>query len=501
MGPPVGLGVTRTPRGRLLRSNHASSSDALENLDLGTPLVGTGSPADIDAGDLIEGSDPINSSSSSAGGAPMPAGAGSRRFSHNMAFSAVSAGGAAGSSSSGSFGKRQSSLNTSTDSSHDSPNSSLGLSRPLPDQSVFDRPAQLASKAYSAYSPSASPVCPATPMRTPSWSQSNISIDASADSPAFVHAHSHVNVGVAAQAPAGAGVGVAAGGGGSAASAAGGGGGAGAGATVAGGGGGGQFMFSSSTMAARQSTLQDSLLLSQSESDGTSHDGINVSFERDFVDEGPLGSGQFADVFKVRPSVCSSLPASEGQHFAVKRSRSEMRSKKEREWLLHEVKIMKLVGARPSPYLIRLVRAWQEGGFFFMQLTLAEKGSVKDLLVDLSMQGKVLTDSTAWHIFHNAVSGLQHIHACGIVHNDIKPANLLITSSGVVQIGDFGIALEHGKFEDGREGDARFVAIFSLTFFLPLPSTHPSNPQHTTHNLLQVHGARGAKHAWQDAQR
>ena len=115
-----------------------------------------------------------------------------------------------------------------------------------------------------------------------------------------------------------------------------------------------------------------------------------------------------------------------------------------------------------------------------MQLTLAEKGSVKDLLVDLSMQGKVLTDSTAWHIFHNAVSGLQHIHACGIVHNDIKPANLLITSSGVVQIGDFGIALEHGKYEDGREGDARFVAshTHSLSLFLSLPCTHPLKPRH-----------------------
>ena len=265
-------------------------------------------------------------------------------------------------------------------------------------------------------------------------------------------------------------------------------------------------MFSSG-MASRQSTLQDSLLLAQSESDGAPHDGINVSFERDFVDEGPLGSGQFADVFKVRPSVGSSLPASEGQQFAIKRSRSEMRSKKEREWLLHEVKIMKRVGARPSPYLVRLVRAWQEGGFFFMQLTLAEKGSVKDLLVDLSMQGKVLTDSTAWHIFHNAVSGLQHIHACGIVHNDIKPANLLITSSGVVQIGDFGIALEHGKYEDGREGDARFVASLSLSlslslsFFLSRVLTPSNHDTTTTLHPPQVHGARGAKYAWQDAQR
>ena len=41
------------------------------------------------------------------------------------------------------------------------------------------------------------------------------------------------------------------------------------------------------------------------------------------------------------------------------------------------------------------------------------------------------------------------------MHLVIKPANLLIAQSGVVKIGDFGIALEQGGYEDGREGDAR----------------------------------------------
>ena len=37
-------------------------------------------------------------------------------------------------------------------------------------------------------------------------------------------------------------------------------------------------------------------------------------------------------------------------------------------------------------------------------------------------------------------SGLSAVHACGIVHRDMKPSNVFLTTSGAVKIGDFGIA-------------------------------------------------------------
>lgn len=38
-------------------------------------------------------------------------------------------------------------------------------------------------------------------------------------------------------------------------------------------------------------------------------------------------------------------------------------------------------------------------------------------------------------------SALQHCHARGVVHMDVKPANILITSSGLCKLGDFGCSI------------------------------------------------------------
>nr|WP_295643851.1 serine/threonine-protein kinase [uncultured Corynebacterium sp.] len=61
-------------------------------------------------------------------------------------------------------------------------------------------------------------------------------------------------------------------------------------------------------------------------------------------------------------------------------------------------------------------------------------------LADVLARERTLPESLVLDIMAQTARGLQTIHATGMVHRDIKPGNLLITSDGVVKVTDLGIA-------------------------------------------------------------
>jgi [calcium/calmodulin-dependent protein kinase] kinase len=51
-----------------------------------------------------------------------------------------------------------------------------------------------------------------------------------------------------------------------------------------------------------------------------------------------------------------------------------------------------------------------------------------------------LGEKTARKYLRDIVTGLMYLHAHDVIHGDIKPDNLLVTSSGTVKIGDFSVS-------------------------------------------------------------
>jgi eukaryotic-like serine/threonine-protein kinase len=63
-----------------------------------------------------------------------------------------------------------------------------------------------------------------------------------------------------------------------------------------------------------------------------------------------------------------------------------------------------------------------------------------ETLAELMARSGPLATARAVELIAQACAGLEHAHAAGLVHRDIKPQNLLVRRDGLVKIADFGIA-------------------------------------------------------------
>ena len=237
---------------------------------------------------------------------------------------------------------------------------------------------------------------------------------------------------------------------------------------------------------------------------GTKSDFRNlgsVSFTSDFVNLGILGSGAFADVYKVRSR-------KDQKCYAIKRTRRQFRGVKDRERAMAEVQTMQRLqadleslsassahdkghtnsGGEVSKvsyglYLLFFIQAWQEDGYFFCQTELCSRATCGQLRSSLTSQWaqdikkypslkccvepgedelkRLIPERVIWQLCHDISRGLFHIHSHGMVHYDIKPSNIFFVSNlrlGTrAVIGDFGLAGDIGAINDGQEGDTAYM--------------------------------------------
>jgi serine/threonine protein kinase len=98
------------------------------------------------------------------------------------------------------------------------------------------------------------------------------------------------------------------------------------------------------------------------------------------------------------------------------------------------------------PNIVRAHDAEQVGHLHLLVMEYVEGTN----LADLVQRKGPLPIAHACHFIRQAALGLQHAFEQGMVHRDIKPQNLMVTSKGVVKILDFGLArLRSGQNRGG----------------------------------------------------
>ncbi|KAL6474927.1 hypothetical protein MHYP_G00159670 [Metynnis hypsauchen] len=184
-------------------------------------------------------------------------------------------------------------------------------------------------------------------------------------------------------------------------------------------------------------------------------------FSQCFVNLGLIGRGSFGEVYKVKSLL-------DGRQYAVKRAVQRFRSQAERSRSIKEARNHERL--HPHPHILGFSAAWEEGGHLYIQTELCRTS----LLLHSEDQPSNPGEACAWDYLCDLLLALDHLHSQGFAHLDLKPANVFLTRSGCLKLGDFGLLLElpreseDGKVEgrekkkrekdDAQEGDPRYMA-------------------------------------------
>ncbi len=124
--------------------------------------------------------------------------------------------------------------------------------------------------------------------------------------------------------------------------------------------------------------------------------------------------------------------------------------------LIEEAKI--LVGMQHGN-IVSVLDLAREGDDVFLVMEFVDGPSLRQLIKARGARG--LSLGVATYIVQSSAAGLEFAHARpggAIIHADISPSNLLLTTSGEVRVADFGIARREGLGEGVVEGKWAYMA-------------------------------------------
>ncbi|MFA6317976.1 MAG: serine/threonine-protein kinase [Elusimicrobiota bacterium] len=160
----------------------------------------------------------------------------------------------------------------------------------------------------------------------------------------------------------------------------------------------------------------------------------------------PLGRGGMGYVYKARDKTLDRI-------VALKRVLTSGNRDRDLPRLLREE--AKVVASLEHPYIVVLHEIVEDEGSLYLVFSHVDGETLQEVLA----RERILPPAEAVRVLRFAAEALAFAHSRGVVHRDVKPANLMRDRFGYVKLMDFGIARHvreslHGK----ARGDDPFLA-------------------------------------------
>ena len=86
--------------------------------------------------------------------------------------------------------------------------------------------------------------------------------------------------------------------------------------------------------------------------------------------------------------------------------------------------------------LVTIYDVGQEGDWYYFVMEYLEGQTVSQII----RQKGALTNEQVLYVLRRLADALDYAHSCGLVHRDVKPANIIVSPAGQVTLTDFGVA-------------------------------------------------------------